>query len=475
MLLRKISNCENKYRSPLKKMLPMAGKRMFFGNSNNGYARCYLSCISNSKNSIVLCKKILFTASLLFCSTFVYPAPADIKVETTGYGETYRAALLNALLNAVGQVRGLQASTKEFLNLEFQQMVPVGVTPIAIQAIREDDRVSTSAKGWLKSYKVLSSGESSRNGRWVVELSAVVPQPEEKRLTDERKTLAVIPFKVPSLTFNIEESGKSSSMSAAFVSMRMAEQLRANFLQLGKFSVISQEFGSGVSSEIALLGLELLPASEAANLAGTIGADLILIGKIYRFETEIRKPFNLISHHVELYYQIVDVHAQKILWANTIDFDFDFDKRKQQSLEKQIHDDKEYSNQIDMLNALSTVISREVLSHIYPPKVISVKGKKIYLSHGGNSLKAGDILNVYELGGAIKEPDFGQPHPLDGEIHGVIEIIELRPEYAIGKLIEGDIGRINKKVVLRNKPLKSKVSKHTEEDPHSAPEGSKDL
>jgi len=471
MLLRKIGNCENKYRSPLKKMLPMAGKRMFFGNSNNGYARYHLSYISNSKNSKALCKKILFATTLLFCSTFVYPATDDVKVETTGYGETYREALLNALLNAVGQVRGLQASTKEFLNLEFQQMVPVGVTPIAIQAIREDERVSASAKGWLKSYKVLSSGESIKNGRWVVELSAVVPQPEEKRLTDERKTLAVIPFKVPSLTFNIEkESGKSSSMSAAFFSMRMAEQLRANFLQLGKFSVISQEFGSGVSSEIALLGLELLPASEAANLAGTIGADLMLIGKIYRFETEIRsrKPFNLISNHVELYYQIVDAHTQRILWANTIDFDFD--KRK-----KQLHDDKEYSNQIDMLNALSTVISREVLSHIYPPKVISVKGKKIYISHGGKSLKAGDILNVYESEGTIMEPDFGQPHPLDGEIHGVIKIIELRPEFAIGKLIEGDIDRINKKVVLRNKPLKSKVRKHIEEGPHSAPEGSKGL
>ena len=421
-----------------------------------------------------LSRNLLIAATLLFYSSFAFPATVDVKVETTGHGETYREALLNALLDAVGQVRGLQASTKEFLNLEFQQMVHDDVMPITIQTLSEEERVSTQVKGWLKSYRVLSSGKDSKDGHWVVEISAVVPKPEDERLKDSRKTLAVMPFRIPSTTFNIDNGyGESISVPAVSVSMRMADQLRANFSQLGKFSVINRQFGPEVSSEKALLGSELVPPSEAANLGSVIGADLMLLGQIYRFETETRdkKFYNstdtIISDRIELYYQIVDAHTQKVLWANTIDFDYD--KEKQQTLAEQLRDDEEYSSLTDTLNALSVVISREVLNHIYPPKVISIKGKSIYISHGGKALEVDNVLKVYGPGETVKDPDTGRPLVLDGELLREIEILELRPEYAIGILVKGDIGKINKKAVLRSKAIETQATQQTEEKRYSTP------
>jgi|GEM_PF-1199724 len=451
---------------------------MIFGKSIDDNIRYRLQDIWDLKDLIPfrlkLSKKLIIAITLFFYSSLAYPATIDVKVETTGYGETYREALLNALLDAVGQVRGLQTSTKEFLNLEFQQMVHDDVMPITIQTISEEERVSTRVKGWLKSYRVLSSGKDSKAGHWVVEISAVVPKPENERLKDSRKTLAVMPFRIPSVTFNIGNSyGESIKVPAVSVSMRMADQLRANFSQIGKFSVINRQFGPEVLSEKALLGSELVPPSEAANLGSVIGADLMLLGKIYRFETETRdkKFYNstdtIIKDRIELYYQIVDAHTQKILWANTIDFYFD--KEKQQTLAEQLADDEEYSSLTDTLNALSVLISGEVLSHIYPPKVISVKGKSIIISHGGKALGLGNILKIYGAGKTVKDPDTGRPLVIDGEMLGEIEITDLRPEYAIGTLVKGDIGKVNVKVVLRGKARESQATQQTEEKRYSTP------
>ena len=445
---------------------------MMIGNPGDGYLKNCSQIIRYFNDfKLNLSRNLVIAVMLFFCSTFVYSATVDVKVETTGHGETYREALLNALLDAVGQVRGLQASTKEYLKYEFHQMVHEDVVPIAIQTISEEERVSTQVKGWLKSYRVISSGKDSKDGHWVVEISAVVPKPEDERLKDSRKTLAVMPFRIPSTTFNINNGyGETESVPAVSVSMRMADQLRASFSQLGKFSVVNRQFGPEVLSEKVLLGSELVPPSEAANLGGVIGADLMLLGQIYRFETEVRdeKFYNstdtIITDRIELYYQIVDSHTQKILWANTIDFEYD--KEKEQTLAEQLRDDEEYSSLTDTLNALSVVISSEVLNHIYPSKVVSVKGKSIYISHGGKALEVDSILKVYGPGDTVKDPDTGRPLVLDGEILGEIEILELRPEYAIGTLIKGDIGKINEKVVLRSK---AQATQHTEAKKYSTP------
>ncbi len=396
----------------------------------------------------------LLLSMLLANSIVVYAETTDVKVEATGYGDTYREALLSALLDAVAQTRGLQTSTKEFLKLEFQQTVKGDASLASMQSIGVEEQVSTRVKGWLKSYRVISSGKDKKDGHWVVEISALVPKPVDERLKDNRKTLAVMPFRVSQIAFQIDGGdGATKAVSAITVSKRLADQLRANFSQLGKISVVNRQFGPEVFSEKALLSSELVPASEAANLGSVIGADYMLLGTIYRFESELkdRKFYNATietaKDRIELYYQVIDTYTQKIIWANTIDFEFD--KEKQQTLQEKLSDDEKYLDLADTLTALSDLISSEVLSHLYPPRVVSISGQQLYISHGAKALQIGTLLNIYNPGRTLKDPDTGRTLLLDGESLGQAEIIDLRPDYAVANLISGDLNKINDKVVLR--------------------------
>lgn len=417
---------------------------------------------------------ILLLANMLLVNSIVaYAGTTDVKVETTGYGDTYREALLNALLDAVAQVRGLQTSTKEFLKLEFQQIVKGDAASASIQSIGVEERVSTRVKGWLKSYRVISSGKDKKDGHWVVEISALVPKPAEGRLKDSRKTLAVMPFRVSQTALQIDSGdGETKTVSAIMVSKRLADQLRVNFSQLGKVSVVNRQFGPEVFSEQALLSSELVPASEAANLGSVIGADYLLLGNIYRFETELkdRKFYNAkietAKDRIELYYQVVDAYTQKIIWANTIDFEFD--KEKEQTLHEKLSDDEKYLDLADTLTALSGLISSEVLSHLYPPKVVSISGQQLYISHGATALKIGTLLNIYNPGRTLKDPDTGRTLLLDGERLGQAEIIDLRPDYAVASLISGDLNQINDKVALRRASVDAK-SQPIEDKRYSTP------
>lgn len=418
-------------------------------------------------------KKLSIAVLLLLINIVAHAGTTDVNVEATGYGDTYREALLNALLDAVGQVRGLQASTKEFLHLEFQHIVKDDVAPISIGKVGVEERVSTRVKGWLKSYRVLSSGKDKKDGHWIVEVSAVVPKPDEARLKDSRKTLAVMPFRVSQSFFQISNGdGENRAVSAIVVSKRLADQLRVNFVQLEKFSVINRQFGAEVYTEKALLSSELVPPSEAANLASVIGADYMLLGNIYRFESEFKDrkfydaKIKTAKDRVELYYQLVDAHTQKIIWANTLDFEFD--KEKQQTLQQKLSDDEEYLDLVDTLSALSGEISAQTLSHLYPPKVIAVSGQQLYISHGAKALKIGTVLNIYQAGKVLQDPDTGRPVILDGEQLGQTEIIDLQPNYAVGSLINGDFHQINDKVVLRSLSVDSQTQK-TDDKRYSTP------
>ena len=426
----------------------------------------------NRKNSFkkpilnLLIKFFLATNVLFFCLT-AYGEIEDVKIETTGYGETYREALINALLDSVSQVRGLQVSTKEFLNIELQQIIKDDAVSISSQKIGEEERIASRAKGWLTSYRILSAGKDKKNGHWVVEVSAVVPKSLDERIKDTRKTLAVMPFRFSQPAFLIfDKQGNQKSLAAASVSIRLADQLRVNLSNLGKFSIINRQFGPEVVSEKALLSTELVSPSEAANLGNILGADYMLLGRIYRFESIVKSKdfygsgFKTVKDEAELYYQIVDSHTQKIIWADSLEFHFD--KERQLSLEEKLSDEDRYSGLMDTLNALSDLISGQILMNLYPPKVVSISGDKVFISHGARALSIGNLIDVFKQGKMVNDPDTGRSLLLEGELIAQLEIVKLQPEYAVAKLVNGDISQIDKKVILRRKPVKDDAEEENE-------------
>ncbi len=124
---------------------------------------------------------------------------------------------------------------------------------------------------------------------------------------------------------------------------------------------------------------------------------------------------------------------------------------------KDISENKTYSVRDSNLNEdllvaiareMSGKIANRVTDVIFPPKVLSKRGKQITINRGdGTDIAVGQIWNVFALGEELIDPDTRESLGREEILTGKVKIIGVLPKTSTAEIIE-DLG-IDKEAVLR--------------------------
>ena len=131
---------------------------------------------------------------------------------------------------------------------------------------------------------------------------------------------------------------------------------------------------------------------------------------------------NKIEASMDLYYTVIEVATEKVMWSDTLTY-------------------KHTSNKSDDIAAkfiakLSSKIVTDILDVIYPVKIMKLAGQQyILLNQGGKRLKEGQVMEVYSAGESILDPDTGMKISIDGRKVAELEITQVKPKYSIAKLL----------------------------------------
>jgi len=124
---------------------------------------------------------------------------------------------------------------------------------------------------------------------------------------------------------------------------------------------------------------------------------------------------------------------------------------------KDVSENKTYSVRDSNLNEdllvaiareMSGKIANRVTDVIFPPKVLSKRGKQITINRGdGTDIAVGQIWNVFALGEELIDPDTRESLGREEILTGKVKIIGVLPKTSTAEIIE-DLG-IDKEAVLR--------------------------
>ena len=370
--------------------------------------------------------KYIFLCFACLCATLSWAATIDEQRTTTGYGDTYQEALASALLEAVRQVRGLEIGTEKVLKTNIiQSTSSAGSMLQGSQEVATD--IYTQSKGSIKTYKILKTTKPTKTGEsWQVKALVTVPVLKEIIKNDRRKTMSILPFEI------VPDSITSYKANLALdnITQRLADTISGEFNQSRKFAVLNRAFEKQFDKERALINSDKVSPSEASRLGRKLGADLIVLGKIYQlsFSSKNTHYYGVSSYKVEasidMFYTVIEAATEKVMWSDTFTY-----KYKTANADEVVG---------EFISSLSSKIVTDVLDVIYPIKIMALAGEQhILLNQGGKRLKVGSVMAVFSKGRAIQDPDTGMMIKVDGKKVAELEVIQIKPKYSIAKLLPG--------------------------------------
>lgn len=392
--------------------------------------------------------RFIIRCLILSCVAVTGVAETVLKEQVaTGHGDTYQEALAAALFNAANQVQGVAVHIEKQLRMDIEQVV--GTTQESmLTSVGTEEKIFTLSNGWIDSYTVTSSSKpANNNGTWSVTVKAKIPQHQTSVTDDQRKRIAVMPFRFSHSTYALDSQGGASN--AYQLSQRMRDRIQSSLTQSQRFVVLNREFNSDFLSEKALLSSDNVPPAEASRLGQMAGADYMLVGNIHALQTEAEdKDFygvrnTQLTDKVDLSYQLIEVASQKVEWADTI---------------KTEHVRKQDESTDETLDQIATMVLGSLMDVLYPIKILDVKGaEQIYLSQGSARLKVGDALVLLGAGPTLSDPDTGRMIQTVGTQLASLVVIQAEPNYSIARLQEGSLDSLKKGNTVRLKTSNSDV------------------
>ena len=383
--------------------------------------------------------RYLVTILLALLPVLAIGKMVDVERTTTGYGMSYNEALNAAILEAVQQVRGMEIGTEKSVKFDLQQSVS-GRTDVTTASMGVEQNIYAKSKGWVKSYKVLSTKKpSGKGGSWEVIAKVVVPRFESNAVpNDKRFTLAVMPFRVSRSLYYVDKS----SIGGREASTRIQEAIQEKLTQSRRFAVVNRSFSSEFHSEKALLESENVSAVEASRLGQVAGADFMIVGRLHSLgaSPDARNSYygaelNKGEIRAEITYQVIEVPTQKVAWTDVLKLD--------------VKPESEFDLHM-LFDQVGKRVAKGTLEVIYPIKVLDIQSaERVYLTQGGEVLSVGDRLSVRGKGKTVVDPDTGMKIPLEGPIVAQVEVVEVMPKYSVAKLVEGDLNEFSANSVLR--------------------------
>ena len=374
---------------------------------------------------------------------------AEQAVEATGYGQTPKLAIADALVQGVRQVTGLKIDSNEVT-----QSVSARVSVADNDGNQRTDAFSFAksgdlqlqTKGLVSRYDV-SSTEQLSNGSYRADLTVYIAKYNKPGMpSDSRRTLAVMPLHSDKKSFYLLGDKTPASRIEADIRNRLIDE----FTQSRKLNILDREFGAEYEAEKSLWVSDNAAPEEIAKTANVLGADYLIVGNIRNISSKKHietleltgETLSSYSGKAQLDYKIILAATRQIKWSDTLTFKF-----SNKDISKML---RTYgSSQAGITSLLSQTLAREALANIFPLRIVGVKGKTVVINQGGKTLKKGDKLDVYFLGDEMFDPYTNESLGQLEEKIAQVKVIRSTAKLTYAKVVSGDAELIEPNFIVR--------------------------
>jgi curli biogenesis system outer membrane secretion channel CsgG len=395
-------------------------------------------------------KKIKF---IIIAFSFVFSLFAqertviEKRITVIGEGPSKKLALLDALQQAIMQERGINIVSDETTSTAFASLSKVENGEEADSSAlseTQNKEIHSLTEGYIRSYEILDSSKLEGELTWRVKISALFLNYKTPGYDPHnRRKLAILPFRSHQTSYLVN----GNKVSREEVSRKLIQNLTSDFTQARRFSVLDREYVAEVASEKKLIASGQVPVEEIAKLGQTLGADYVIVGSIEDLAFGTRKetigdtgfsrvyPVGLFNVH----YRILVVATGQIKWADTVDITAD-----------ELDLDKAGNNGISQFNymveTISDVIARQLMSNIYPIKIVNIASPtQVVLNQGGKTIVIDEEFGVYQLGEVLVDDYTGESLGRKELYIGKIKVTRVLPKVTYAKIIDGELP-VDKKV-----------------------------
>ncbi|MCH9784099.1 MAG: CsgG/HfaB family protein, partial [Gammaproteobacteria bacterium] len=290
------------------------------------------------------------------------------------------------------------------------------------------------------SYEVTAVTQED-NALWRADVKAVLllqqaPGPDRSHLP----AIVVAPFTSDADEYTLGET----TLPAAEVRRQLHANLIDAFAQSGRFRVLDRANLGLREAEQALLRDGAGEPRELLRLGKTKGADLLLVGHIEAFDigdderTFYGARFQGYEPYVRLRYRLIDAAGGEVLEAGLYDWQ-QSEASVRQLARRQKLDHRNHPERLADLvyPRIARALAAAASDTLYPVQVLKSDGDRVYLSHGQGRLEADTILNVYRPVESLEDPQTGLTIRMESDALASLEVIEVRPDYAVARITQG--------------------------------------
>ncbi|MEK9877576.1 MAG: CsgG/HfaB family protein, partial [Betaproteobacteria bacterium] len=257
--------------------------------------------------------------------------------------------------------------------------------------------VADSLRGVVDSYEILS--ETPDGSGWEISVRAMVA-----RLVSDgskRKPLAIIPFTAGRGEISIFGEGWDGREASRLLTQLLVDKVTST----RRFAVIDREFIDVTQQEASLkVDNPLTPMTQLLELANRLVAEYMIVGQLEGITaTRTSNYVELLKREVftdsasaTVSLRLIDVGSDQVKYAGTDVFNFGDDDIPKGGGATAIG--------TRLLEVAAERITESMLDAIYPLSLVSVDGDVVTLNQGGDTLRVGNLYELYRYGEKIIDP-----------------------------------------------------------------------
>ena len=281
----------------------------------------------------------------------------------------------------------------------------------------------------------------------------------------DRTTIAVLDFKTLNKpivieirmgqdVFSIKWGDDQTNLFTSELITALGNAHKFDVLERDRMNDILKEHEFGTSGEVL--------HEKAIQLGKMIGAEYFVMGQVELIEAEQKDVKIPYSDHTRtelrgrmvVNMKIVDTRSGKIVAAKNVN-----------SQDAQKVSARDHTTPSAFINTLKEktvkLMVSGILDGVFPVKIIKIIGNQVFLNRGlGDIFKVGDIMDVYNIGEDLIDPDTQESLGTTEIEVGRIKITEIQPKFTKARMVEGKIEDISTGMICRliQEPTEPKAS-----------------
>jgi curli biogenesis system outer membrane secretion channel CsgG len=344
------------------------------------------------------------------------------QVEITASGASRAAAITEALIEAVSEVRGVDVNAVQDMRSAMVSATSDDQHSASVSETSTSD-IARVTRGAVESYQLLDMTEDPP-GHFTAHVLASLPIFTSTANADRRR-IAVAPF----------GDGAGGRGDGA----RLGDALSAALTQSRRFAVLDRANGGAYAAELGLANAA--PLADQTRLDQVLMTDYIVTGTLHQTRgTRSVRVIGLTGERVvtstpgsvEADFQVIDFATRQVKLAGKVG---------------------PGGSASESINALAVRIAEQITQAIYPMRLINVVDPKaLVINQGGGTVHAGQHFRAMLLGEMMVDPYTKEPlGQAESEI-GLVEITHVDEKLSYARLISGTLPPAGANVVLRPAP-----------------------